>query len=145
MLYQRPAGLYTVVTPALSYWYISNRLSRSNRSVIDDILESAIRPNCFRPDLPQSSVEWSPHEPSPLFDCSSLPALDSDIRLVAETCAIRTITQPSNRSSTQWLAYGQFDAHDRYVGSTSHETETAFRLFLPAERYGWDRETAFVE
>lgn len=43
------------------------------------------------------------------------------------------------------LAYVQFDAHDRYAGSTSYEMETLFRLFLLKECYGWDHETALVE
>lgn len=43
------------------------------------------------------------------------------------------------------LAYVQFDAHDRYAGSTSYEMETLFRLFLLKECHGWDHETALVE
>jgi len=43
------------------------------------------------------------------------------------------------------LAYVQFDAHDRYAGSTSYEMETLFRLFMLKECHGWDYETALVE
>ncbi|SEO51895.1 Transposase domain, partial [Halorientalis persicus] len=43
------------------------------------------------------------------------------------------------------LAYVQFDAHDRYAGSTSYEMATLFRLFLLKECHGWDHETALVE
>ena len=100
----------------------------------------------FRQISQQSSVDWPTYEYSPLFDRSSLSALESDVRLVADTwfnqdthVAIGTFVHAVP------LAYVQFDAHDRYAGSTSYEMETLFRLFLLKECYGWDHETALVE
>jgi len=43
------------------------------------------------------------------------------------------------------LTYVQFDTHDCYVGSTSYEMETLFRLFVLKECHGWAYETALVE
>ena len=86
------------------------------------------------------------YESSPLFDRSSLPALESDVRLVAETW----FQHDDHESVDQFvhavpLAYVQFDAYDRYAGSASYEMETLFRLFLLKECHGWDHETALVE
>jgi len=86
------------------------------------------------------------YESNPLFDRSSLPALESDVRLVAETWFQHDDhdrVDPFVHAVP--LAYVQFDAHDRYAGSTSYEMETLFRLFLLKELYDWDHETALVE
>jgi hypothetical protein len=77
-------------------------------------------------------VDWSTYESSPLFDRSSLRALESDVRLVAGAWC----NQDEHEAVDQFvhavpLAYVQFDAHDRYAGSTSCEMETLFRLFVP--------------
>jgi len=86
------------------------------------------------------------YDSTPLFDHTSLPALASDIRVVAEPWfnhdeheAIEPFV------SALPLAYVRFDAHDQYTGSTSYEMETLFRLFLLKELHGWDHETALVE
>jgi IS4 transposase len=86
------------------------------------------------------------YESSPLFDRSSLPALESDVRLVAETW----FQHDDHEGVDQFvhavpLAYVQFDPYDRYAGLTSYEMETLFRLFLLKECHGWDHETALVE
>jgi IS4 transposase len=104
------------------------------------------RRTVFRQIAQRSYTEWPTYESSPLFDRSSLPALESDVRLVAETWfhhdeheTIKSFVYAVP------LAYVRFDAHDRYAGSTSYEMETLFRLFLLKELYGWDNETALVE
>jgi hypothetical protein len=56
-----------------------------------------------------------------------------------------TITMALTNRPGVPLAYVQFDAHDRYAGSTSYEIETLFRLFLLKECHGWDHETSLVE
>jgi hypothetical protein len=104
------------------------------------------RGTVFRQIAQLSSVDWPTYASSLLFDRLSLPALESDIRLVAETWfhhdeheAIESFIHAVP------LAYVQFDLHDRYAGSTSYEMETLFWLFLLKEIHGWDHETALVE
>ncbi|UHQ98181.1 transposase (plasmid) [Natrinema zhouii] len=104
------------------------------------------RRTVFRQIAQRSYADWPMYESSPLFDRSSLPALESDVRLVAETW----FQHDDHESVDQFvhavpLAYVQFDAHDWYAGSTTYEMETLFRLFLLKECHGWDHETALVE
>jgi IS4 transposase len=104
------------------------------------------RRTVFRQIAQQSFIDWPMYESSPLFDRSSLPALESDVRLVAETW----FQHDDHEAVDQFvyavpLAYVQFDAHDRYAGSTSYEMETLFRLFLLKECHGWNHETALIE
>jgi hypothetical protein len=104
------------------------------------------RRTVFRQIAQRSSVDWPTYESSPLFDRSSLPALESDVRLVAEPWFQHDdheAVEPFVHAVP--LAYVQFDAHDRYTGSTSYEMETLFRLFLLKECHGWNHETALVE
>ena len=87
------------------------------------------RRTVFRQIAQQSYVEWPTYESSPLFDRSSLPALESDVRLVAEMWFSQdnhVAIEPFAHAMP--LACVQFDAHDRYAGSTSYEMETLFRL-----------------
>ena len=104
------------------------------------------RRTVFRQIAQQSNVDWPAYESTPLFNRSSLAAVESDIRVVAETWfqqeAHETIKPFVSRFP---LAYVQFDAHDCYAGSTSYEMATLFRLFLLKELHGWDHETALVE
>ena len=104
------------------------------------------RRTVFRQIAQLSHVDWPTYESSPLFDRTSLPGVESDVRLVAETW----FQHDDHDSVDQFvhtvpLAYVQFDAHDRYAGSTSYEMETLFRLFLLKECHGWEHETALVE
>ncbi|WP_092664785.1 transposase [Halorientalis persicus] len=104
------------------------------------------RRTVFRQIAQRSSIDWPMYESSPLFDRSSLPTLESDVRLVAETWFQHDdheAVEPFVHAMP--LAYVQFDPHDRYTGSTSYEMETLFRLFLLKECHGWDHETALVE
>jgi hypothetical protein len=94
----------------------------------------------------QSYVDWPTYESTPLFDRTSLPGVESDIRLVAEAWFQHDdheTVEPFVQALP--LAYVQFDPHDRYAGSTSYEMETLFRLFLLKDCHGWDHETALVE
>ena len=104
------------------------------------------RRTVFRQIAQLSYIDWPTYKSSPLFDRTSLSGLGSDVRLVAETW----FQHDDHKSVDQFvhavpLAYVQFDAHDRYAGSTSYEMETLFRLFLLKELYDWDHETALVE
>ncbi len=101
------------------------------------------RRTVFRQIAHCSYVDWPTYGSSPLFDRSSLPALESDVRVVAKTW----FQQDEHEGvepfvHTLPLAYVQFDPYDRYAGSTSYEMETLFRLFLLKECHGWDHETA---
>ncbi|MDQ2074909.1 transposase [Haloarcula sp. H-GB4] len=100
----------------------------------------------FRQIAQQSYVDWPTYDSTPLFDRSSLPALKSDVRVVAEAWFNQNeheTVEPFVRALP--LAYVQFDAHDRYAESTSYKMETLFRLFLLKECHGWNHETTLVE
>nr|WP_256397879.1 transposase [Halohasta litorea] len=91
-------------------------------------------------------MDWPAYESTPLFDRTSLPALESDVRVVAETWFDHGKHEAAEPFvSTLPLAYVRFDAHDQYTSSTSYEMETLFRLFVLKELYGWGHETALVE
>ena len=104
------------------------------------------RSTVFREIAQRSYADWPTYESSPLSDRSSLPALESDVRLVAETWFQHDdheAVEPFVHAVP--LAYVQFDAHDRYAGSTSYKMETLFRLFLLKECHGWNHETALIK
>ena len=88
------------------------------------------RRTVFRQIAQQSYINWPVYESTPLFDRSSLAAVETDVRVVADTW----FQQESHESvepfvATLPLAYVQFDAHDRYANSTTYGMETLFRLF----------------
>ncbi|WP_336136274.1 transposase [Natronomonas amylolytica] len=104
------------------------------------------RRRVFREIASQSYVNWLVYDSTPLYDRTSLYALESDIRVVAETW----FKQDEHKAVEPFvhslpLAYIRFDAHDRYAGPTTYEMEILFRLFLLKECYGWDHETALIE
>ncbi|MDB2265586.1 transposase [Halorubrum ezzemoulense] len=104
------------------------------------------RRTVFRQIAQLSYIDWPTYKSSSLFDRTSLSGLGSDVRLVAETwfqLDDHDGVDPFIHAVP--LAYVQFDAHDRYAGSTSYEMETLFRLFLLKECHGWDHETALIE
>ena len=104
------------------------------------------RRTVFRQIAHCSYIDWPTYGSSPLFDRSSLPALESDVRVVAKTWFQQVEHEGVEPFvHTLPLAYVQFDAHDRYAGSTSYEMETLFRLFLLKECHGWNHETALIE
>jgi len=104
-------------------------VGRSQSPTVTPTPES--RRTVFRQIARRSYTDWPVYDSTPLFDHTSLPALESDIRVVAEPWfnhdeheAIELFV------SALPLAYVRFDAHDQYKGSTSYEMETLFRLFL---------------
>ncbi|MGQ4557367.1 transposase [Halobellus sp. GM3] len=104
------------------------------------------RRTVFRQIAQLSYIDWPTYKSSPLFDRTSLSGLGSDVRLVAEIwfqLDDHDGVDPFIHAVP--LAYVQFDAHDRYAGSTSYEMETLFRQFLLKECHGWDHETALIE
>jgi len=104
------------------------------------------RRTVFRQIAQQPFSDWPAYESTPLFDRSSLAAVEADVRVVADTWFQQQAHETVEPFvSTLPLAYVRFDAHDRYAGSTTYEMETLFRLFLLKELHGWDHETALVE
>jgi IS4 transposase len=83
---------------------------------------------------------------TPVYDRSSLDGLESDIRIVSQTWFRHDCHESvENFIHSLPLAYFEFDAHDRYAGSTRYEMETLFRVFILKECHGWDHETALIE
>jgi hypothetical protein len=100
----------------------------------------------FRQIASQSYADWPVYDSTPLYDRTSPPALEADVRTVAQTWFRHddhTAIEQFVRSLP--LAYFKFSRHDHYTGSTSYGMDTLFRLFVLKEYYGWDHETALVE
>ncbi|RRJ34014.1 transposase [Halocatena pleomorpha] len=100
----------------------------------------------FRQIAYQSHIEWPIYNSTPLYDCTSLGGLESDVRVVSGVW----FTHPSHDSVEQFvcelpLTYFRFEAHDRYGGSTRYKIDTLFRVFLLKELHGWVHETALIE
>lgn len=81
------------------------------------------RQTVFRQIARQSYADWSAYDSTPLYDRASLPALESDVRVVSQT----------------WFRHD-----DHYAGSTSYGMTTLFRVFVLKECYEWDHETELV-
>ncbi|ERG98958.1 MAG: hypothetical protein J07HQX50_00100 [Haloquadratum sp. J07HQX50] len=106
---------------------------------------SASRRAIFRQIAQRSYTDWPTYDSTGLYDRTSLSGLESDVR----TVATHWFTHDAHNSVNQFicslpLAYFKFNIHDRYAGSTSHEMDVLFRLFVLKECHGWDHETALV-
>lgn len=91
------------------------------------------RRTVFRQITQESYIDWPAYESTPLFDRSSLAAVEADVRIVADTW----FQQESHESvepfvATLPLAYAQFDAYDRYASSTTRDGDAVSPI--PAER-----------
>ncbi len=100
----------------------------------------------FRDIAQAPYMEWSAYDSTPLYNRSSLDALQEDIRTVGQ----RWFKHDHHGSVEEFvcqypLTYFQFNAHDRYAGSTRYKMETLFRVFLLRELHGWEHETALVD
>jgi IS4 transposase len=86
------------------------------------------------------------YDATPLYERSSLDGLESDIRIVSQTWFRHDRHElVENFICALPLAYFEFDAHDRYAGSTRYEMDTLFRVFILKEIHGWKHETALIE
>lgn len=86
------------------------------------------------------------YDATPLYERNSLDGLESDIRIVSQTWFRHDHHESvENFICALPLAYFEFDAHDRYAGSTRYGMDTLFRVFILKECYGWDHETALIE
>ena len=100
----------------------------------------------FRRVAQQPYVEWPTYDSTPLYDRTSLPGLESDIRVVSEVW----FSHQEHDSLEQYvcelpIAYFRFDAHDCYGSSTRYQMDTLFRVFLLKELHGWEHETDLME
>ncbi|MHC3381915.1 transposase [Haloarcula sp. H-GB5] len=99
----------------------------------------------FRRVAQQSIVEWPAYDSTPLYDQSSLAALEEDIRAVSSTWFDHEAHDSVDEFVSHYpVAYVQFRPHDRYSGATRYEMAQLFRLFLLKEIHGWTHETALV-
>nr|WP_241987298.1 hypothetical protein [Halorubrum sp. SD690R] len=90
-----------------------------------------------------SYYDWPAYHATPLCDRSSTAGLAKDVRVLATVWFDHDAHDSIEAFVAHWpLAYVEFDAHDRYTGSTTYEMEVLFRGFLLKELYGWDYETA---
>jgi hypothetical protein len=86
------------------------------------------------------------YDATPLYERSSLAGLESDIRIVSQTWFRHDRHESvENFVCALPVAYFEFDAHDRYAGSTHYEMDALFRVFLLKECHGWAHETALIE
>ncbi len=91
-------------------------------------------------------ADWPVYDATPLYERSSLDGLESDIRIVSQTWFRHDRHElVENFICALPLAYFEFDAHDRYAGSTRYEMDTLFRVFILKEIHGWKHETALIE
>ena len=104
------------------------------------------RRTVFRRIAHRPHADWPVYHATPLYERSSLNGLESDIRIVSQTWfrhdhheSVETFV------SSLPLAYFEFDAHDRYAGSTRYEMDSLFRVFILKECHGWAHETALIE
>jgi hypothetical protein len=80
---------------------------------------------------------WPVYDATQLYDCSSLHALEEDIRTVATVWFV----QEDHDSVDEFIAevplrYVDFDTYDRYRGSTMYKMMTLVLAFLLKEVYG---------
>ncbi|WP_255666347.1 transposase [Haladaptatus sp. DYF46] len=100
----------------------------------------------FREIAETSYHEWPAYDATPLYDRSSLGGLEEDIRTVARVW----FKHDAHESVEDFvcclpLTYVEFEAHDRYAGTTRYEMEQLVRAFLLKELHGWEHESPLIE
>jgi len=99
----------------------------------------------FRTIAQLQHVEWPTYGSTPLYDRSSVSALQSDIRTVARVWFEHDVHDSIAEFVSQYpLKYVDFGPHDEYSGSTRYQMPQLVRLFLLKEIHGWDHETALL-
>jgi IS4 transposase len=99
----------------------------------------------FREIARTSYYNWPAYDTTPLYDSTSLGALDEDIRTVASVW----FSHDYHNSVDEFiydlpLQYVDFTNHDRYSRSTTYSMGTLVRSFLLKEVHGWEHESALV-
>jgi len=103
------------------------------------------RRDVFRTIAQLQHVEWPAYGSTPLYDRSSVSALQSDIRTVARVWFDHDAHESIAEFICQYpLKYVDFGQHDEYFGSTRYQMSQLVRLFLLKEIHGWDHETALL-
>jgi len=103
------------------------------------------RRDVFRTIAQLQHVEWPTYGSTPLYDRSSVSALQSDIRTVARVWFEHDVHDSIAEFVSQYpLKYVDFGPHDEYSGSTRYQMPQLVRLFLLKEIHGWDHETALL-
>lgn len=86
------------------------------------------------------------YDSTPLYDRTSLAALESDVRVVSAIWFKRDQHDSIEQfACSLLLAYFRFNANNSYAYSTRYEMESLFRVFVLKEIYGWDHETALIK
>lgn len=104
------------------------------------------RREVFRAIAAKSYREWPAYDSTPLYDQSSLGALEKDVRTVAKVWFAH-----SSHESVEYfvadlpLTYFDFEPHDRYTGSSDYGMEQLVRAFVVKELHGWEHENALAE
>lgn len=109
-------------------------------------LEQTSRRAVFRQIAETSYYDWPAYDATPLYDRSSLGGLEKDIRTVARVW----FDHHTHESVEDFvcclpLAYVQFEAYDRYSGTTRYGMDQLVRAFLLKALHGWEHESALVE
>ncbi|WP_135823202.1 transposase [Halostella litorea] len=103
------------------------------------------RRDVFRTIAQLQHVEWPVYGSTPLYDRSSVSALQSDIRTVARVWFDHDAHESIAEFICQYpLKYVDFGPNDEYFGSTRYQMPQLVRLFLLKEIHGWDHETALL-
>jgi hypothetical protein len=104
------------------------------------------RREVFRAIAAKSYREWPIYDSTPLYDQSSLAALEKDVRTVAKVW----FDHNSHESVEYFVAdlpfaYFDFEAHDCYTGSPDYEMEQLVRAFALKDLHGWNHESPLAE
>lgn len=91
----------------------------------------------FRSLVTTSMYQWPTYDTTPLYDRSSLGALEEDVRTVARVWFKHDAHESVERFVTDLpIAYFEFKPHNRYTGWTQYDMTLLFRLFLLKELHG---------
>lgn len=89
------------------------------------------RRKVFRTIAAKSYYDWPVYDSTPLYDESSLGALEEDIRTVAKVWFEHDAHESVEHFVSDIpLAYVDFLSHDRYTGPTRYDMTLLVRLFL---------------
>jgi len=100
----------------------------------------------FRHIAQHPYYDWPNYDSSPLYDPSSLDAVEEDIREVASVWFDHDTHESVDEFACQLpMAYLDFTSHDSYTSTTQYEMEQLFRVFLLKELHGGTHETALVQ
>jgi len=103
------------------------------------------RQDVFRTIAQLQHVEWPVYGSTPLYDRSSVSALQSDIQTVARVWFDHDTHESIAEFICQYpLEYVDFGPHDEYSAPTRYQIPQLMRLFLLKEIHGWDHETALL-